>query len=70
MIFKNKKYVEEKDKMKLIEDNQLPFHILIISLMKVVMYRVGSHFLGVSFILYVHWFPKITDPGGHWFPGL
>lgn len=38
--------------MKFIEDSQLPFHILIISLMKVVMYKVGSHFLGVSCILY------------------
>lgn len=57
--------------MKFIEDSQLPsFHILIISLMKIVMYKVGSHFLGVSFILYIQWYPKITDPGGHQFPGL
>jgi len=70
MIFKNK-YVGKNSKVKLVEESQLAsFLILFTSLMNVMMYKVGSHFLGVSFILMFSDTPRGLILGGHKFPGL
>ena len=70
MIFKNK-YMGKNSKMKLVEESQpASFLILFTSLMTVMMYKVGSRFLGVSFILTFSDIPRGLTLGGHKFPGL
>lgn len=57
--------------MKSVEESRLAsFLILFTSLMNVMMYKIGSHFLCVSFILTFGDTPRGLVLGGHEFPGL